>query len=70
MLIQLELLGGCDPVNFSSYRRGTEYDALKQRRPANTKIDPAQVVPLDAAGNSIIGLHPMLGTPLQNAGSS
>ena len=68
VLIQLELFGGCDPINFSAFTGDAQYDALRKRRPSNTKIEPDQVVSIDSSGISPVGLHPLLGTPLKNEG--
>jgi len=68
ILIQVELLGGCDNANFSAFRNGLLYDAFKGKRTTAASNTPAEVVPIDAAGIDPVGLHPELGGPLRSAG--
>lgn len=68
ILIQVELLGGCDNALMSGFRNGALYDAFVNKRTADCSNTPAEIVPIDAAGIDPIGLHPQLGVPLRNAG--
>jgi len=68
ILIQCELIGGCDNANFSGFRNGSLYNAFLAKRTSSACNPASQIVPIDAAGTDPIGLHPSFGAPLLAAG--
>ena len=67
IFIELQCLVGLDQFNLVHPRSGAAYNALLARRGAAATLDPNTVVPISTGDT--VGVHPLLATPLQNAGA-